>query len=418
MFLQNVIGNYAGISREAKYLIYSTILPSVAYGMLFTDLPYFLPQVQGITTNFTGLVMTLMGVSATIASIFLGIVADFYGRKRMLIGGNILASIVIVVFALTTSPILLLTAAIFEGIAEAAVIASSSALLAEKVDHYKRNSVFSLYGFAQSIAWGIGGFAIPVVLIFEFFGFTTKESHIILYLSFAILSLVSTLLILKVGESTKLRKLPADRRDLFSIKSKKILLKYVLTGAIIAFGAGMVVPLMSLWFKLRYNIPDIISGPILGVSSLLIALATLVSPMLAKKFGLIKGIVITQIASTIFMFLTPLSPDFALAGFVYSIRALLMNMASPLSQSMIMGLVPEEERGAVSGISGALWRLPNALSTWVGAGFMSIGLLSEPFYLASLLYVISITLFWYFFRNVKMPEEQIGKSLCVEAPPD
>jgi predicted MFS family arabinose efflux permease len=115
--------------------------------------------------------------------------------------------------------------------------------------------------------------------------------------------------------------------------------------------------------------------------------------------------VITQITSTIFMFATPFSPSYALAGFVYSMRALLMNMASPLSQSMIMGLVPEDERGTASGISGALWRLPNALSTWIGAWLMGIGLLFEPFFMAGLFYIVSIMLFWIFFRKVKMPEE-------------
>jgi predicted MFS family arabinose efflux permease len=81
-------------------------------------------------------------------------------------------------------------------------------------------------------------------------------------------------------------------------------------------------------------------------------------------------------------------------------------MASPLSQSMIMGLVPEDERGAASGLSGALWRLPNALSTFIGAWLMGIGLLAAPFYIASLLYIISILLFWLYFRKAKMPEEQ------------
>ncbi|MEM4733654.1 MAG: hypothetical protein QXD70_03905, partial [Candidatus Bathyarchaeia archaeon] len=57
--------------------------------------------------------------------------------------------------------------------------------------------------------------------------------------------------------------------------------------------------------------------------------------------------------------------------------------------------------------SGALWRLPNALSTFVGAWLMGIGLLAEPFLIASLLYVTSIGLFWYYFRSVKMPEETV-----------
>lgn len=71
-----------------------------------------------------------------------------------------------------------------------------------------------------------------------------------------------------------------------------------------------------------------------------------------------------------------------------------------------MGLVAEDERGAASGISGALWRLPNALSTFIGAWLMGIGFLTEPFFMAGSFYIISIVLFWHFFRKVKMPEEQ------------
>jgi MFS family permease len=410
MLLKKVYSGYRGLPEEAKYIIYASIMPAVAYGLLFTDLSYFLTTVQGIPADLMGIVITLMGVSTFVASIFLGVAADIYGRKMMLIGGNILASFIIAFFAVTTDPMLLLIAAILEGISEAAILTSSSALLADKTDNEKRTTVFSLYGFAQSIAFGLGSFAIPGLLVFELFGFTNKESHMLLYVLIAILSLISTLLMLKVTESKRLKKSRVSYLDLFPRKSKNVLLKFILSSAVLAFGAGMVVPLMTLWFHLQYGISDAISAPILAVSSMLIALATLISPFLAKKFGLIKAIVVTQIVSTFFMLLTPLSPDYALAGFVYSIRALLMNMASPLSQSMIMGLVAEDERGAASGISGALWRLPNALSTFIGAWLMGLGLLAEPFFVAGLLYIVSIVLFWHYFGKVKMPEEEIHYS--------
>ncbi len=407
MSIKKVYGCYTGIPKEAKYLIYASIMPSVAYGMLFTDLSFFLTAVQGVSTNFMGIVITSMGVSTFVASILLGIIADVYGRKRLLIGGNVLASVILIAFALTTDPLLLIAAAIVEGISEGAILASSNALLAEKVKDEQRTSVFSLYGFAQSIAFGLGSFAVSAVLVFELFGFTNRESHILVYIIIGILSLFSTLIMIKVKESTNLKKIKKGISDLMPGKSKKLLFKYVLTGAIIAFGAGLVVPLMTLWFNLQYGISDAISAPILAISSILIGLATLYSPLLTKRLGLIKAIVITQIASTVFMFATPFSPNFAVAGFVYSMRALLMNMGSPLSQSMIMGLVPEDERGTASGISGALWRLPNALSTWIGAWLMGIGLLFEPFFIAGLFYIISIMLFWFFFRRLKIPEEQI-----------
>lgn len=403
-----VFDSYTGISREVKYLIYASIFPSIAFGLIFTDISYFLTAVQEVSADFTGIIISSMGISTFVASLLLGPVADFYGRKKLLILGNVLASLIPVIFALTTNPALLLAAAIFEGISEAAILSSSSALLADKVTADKRTSAFSLYGFVQSIAFGIGSFTIPVVLIFEFFGFTGSDSHVILYVLISILSLISTLIMVKVSESVRLKKSMKGFFDFLPKKSKGILLKYVFTGGLIAFGAGMIVPLMTLWFNLQYGISDAVSAPILGVSSLLIGLAILIAPLLARKYGLIRAIVITQIVSTFFMLATPLSPNYALAGFIYSMRALLMNMASPLSQSMIMGLVAEDERGSASGISGALWRLPNALSTFIGAWMMGIGFLAEPFFIGSLFYIVSIMLFWYYFRKVEMPEEQIS----------
>jgi MFS family permease len=378
-----LFSSYAGLSKDSKYLIYQSIFPAVAYGLFFTDISYFLTTVQGLSYSLMGIVITTMGVATFAASIPLGIAADRYGRKRMLILGNMIAGVIIAVFAFTTNPAFLLTAAVFEGISEAAFSASSGAWLAEKADASKRNSAFSLYGFAQSMAFGIGSLAIPVVAVFELMGLSNRISHSFLYITVAAISLVSTFILLRVQESKKNIKPRVANVDVEAKKaskeSRRILAKYVVTGAIIAFGAGMVVPLMTAWLRLQYGVPDVISGPILGLVSIIIGVATLAGPPLAKRFGLVKSIVITQAASTIFMFATPLSSSYVIASLVYTVRAFLMNMASPLSQSLIMGLVKEDERGLASGVNTALWRLPNALSTFVGAYLMSIGLLAAPF---------------------------------------
>ena len=405
-----VFSSYRGLSKEAKLLIIQALLPSVAYGMFYTDISYFLTSVQGLSYSFMGIVITTMGIATFVSSIPLGIAADKYGRKKTLILGNVIAGLIIAVFAFTTNPAALLVAAVFEGISEAAFSASSGALLAEHADAEKRNSVFSLYGFASSMAFGIGSLAIPAIIVFEFLGFSNKVSHGLLYVMFAALSLVSTFILLKVKESDRSKKpkkqMVTQESKASHKQSRSILAKYVVTSAIIAFGAGMVVPLMAAWLRLQYGIPDVVSGPILGLVSIVIGVATLTSPFIAKKFGLVKAIVVTQLASTIFMFATPLSSSYIIASSIYCVRAFLMNMASPLSQSLIMGLVDEDERGMASGVNAALWRLPNALSTFIGAFLMSIGLLALPFFLASILYSISIALFWFYFRKTKMPEEK------------
>jgi MFS family permease len=409
----NMFSIYQGIPKDAKLLVYQSILPSVAYGLFFTDISYFLTTVQGLSYSFMGLIITVMGIATFVASIPLGLAADKYGRKKALIIGNIVSGVTLVVFAFTTNIAILIVAAVLEGISEAAFSASSGAWLAEKTDNAKRNSVFSFYGFAQSLAFGIGSLAIPGIAIFELMGFSNTLSHSFLYATFAVLCLLSILILIKIPESYKTNNvvksssISVNKRR--SKQSMGIIAKYVISSAIIAVGAGMVVPLMTAWLNLRYGIPDTISGPILGIVSIVIALATLAGPPLAKRYGLVKAIVLTQAASTIFMFATPLSSSYIIASSTYTVRAFLMNMASPLSQSMIMGLVDESDRGMASGINTALWRLPNALSTFIGAYLMSIGLLAAPFFIASLLYSISIALFWYYFRKTKLPEEQTAK---------
>jgi MFS family permease len=256
MFFEKVYRNYTGFPKEAKYLVYASIMPAVAYGMLFTDLSYFLTTVRGVSTDFMGVVLTSMGISTFIASIFLGIVADIYGRKKLLIMGNVLASIILVVFALTEDPLIMLLAGILEGISEAAILASSSALLADKTMNEKRTSAFSLYGFTQSIAFGLGGFAIPAVAIFELAGFTEEEGHVLLFSLIAAISLLSTLIMFKVSESKMLKKTRNSLADFLPKKSKDVLIKYTIASAILAFGAGMIIPLMTKWFELQYGISD------------------------------------------------------------------------------------------------------------------------------------------------------------------
>jgi MFS family permease len=190
--------SYRGLPRDAKYLIYSAILPFAAYGMFYTDLSFFLTAVQGLSIELMGLIVTVMGVSAFAASIPLGVIADKYGRKRLHIIGNVMASAIIAVFALTTNVAVLLAAAVVEGIAEAAFAVSANALLADKAQEERRTSAYSLFGFVQSIAFGVGSLLIPIVIVFELIGFTNREGHVLLYVILAILSLSSTLFMLRI----------------------------------------------------------------------------------------------------------------------------------------------------------------------------------------------------------------------------
>jgi MFS family permease len=212
--------SYRGLPRDAKYLIYSAVLPFAAYGMFYTDLSFFLTSVQGLSIALMGLIVTVMGVSTFAASIPLGVVADKYGRKRLYIIGNVLASVILAVFALTTNIAVLLVAAVIEGISEAAFAASANALLAEKAQENRRTSAYSLFGFVQSIAFGIGSLIITLVLVFENAGFTNSQAHVLLYIILAVFSLSSTLFMLRIDEPQRTKRHGVSWRRMLPHKSK------------------------------------------------------------------------------------------------------------------------------------------------------------------------------------------------------
>jgi MFS family permease len=403
-----LLRQYSSIPREAKLLIVLSFIPGLALSFIYTDLSYFLTTVKGLSIVFTGTVITVMGVSMVAASIPFGILADRYGRRKFVVVGNILASITLASFALTENPDLLVLAAVVEGTTEAAFAAAGTALLAEKAGEESRTTAFSLSSFLSNIAWGLSGFAIPLVLVFEVFGLDVVQAHVALYLILAGLSLAVTPFLFKISESktsTRAKRL----REFVPRKSRKVLVKYLVTSVLIAFGAGLFVPLMTQWFTLRFSVPDTVSGPVIGVSGFLIAAFGLYAPNLARRFGLVGSIVLTQALSMVFMLAVPLSPTFAIAGGIYIVRTFMMNIAGPLGTSLIMGLVAEDERGAAAGISAALSRLPNSISTVIGSSMMNAGSLELPFYIASVLYIFSISLFWVFFKGTMAPEEKKGR---------
>jgi len=399
-----LFGQYASIPTQARLLIFLSFMPYLAIGFVYTDLSFFLTTVRGLPSFFTGTVIGVMGIATVATSIPLGILADRYGRRRFLVVGAMLAGVTLAGFALTTNAVLLLAAAAVEGTTETAFATAGAALLAEKAGEANRTAAYSLLSFLSNTAWGLSGFAIPLVLVIESFGLDGVQAHVAMYLILAALSVVLAPLFLKVGESATTNKAKSVR-EFMPRKSKDVLWKYSVTAVLIAFGAGLFVPLMTQWFSFAFGVPDTVSGPIIGLSGFLIGAASLAAPNLARRFGVVRSIVLLQGLSMVFMVSVPLSPSFLIAGGVYTVRAFIMNVSNPLVSSLVMGLVSPDERGAAAGLSSAIWRLPNSISTGVGGALMGAGLLALPFYGASVLYGISISLFWVFFRRTRLPEE-------------
>ncbi len=362
----------------------------------------------GFTAAQAGALISAQGITVVFASIPLGIVSDIYGRKQLLMLGNVVGAAGLLGFALTTDFWYLLGLSVALGFAEGASVTTWNALLADITDSSNRNHVFSLSFIMINVATGVG-LVLPAAFptLQGLLGMTSYAIHRQAMLLIAVTSFFSPLAFYLLLRNHKETHNP--ERKWSGLRNKGTLAKLGFTATTIGFGAGFIVPLVGSWFFYRFAVDDNVTGPILALSNILIGFSAVASPRLATKFGQMEAIMLTTGSSMLFMLSMAFLPVFELAAAFYVVRSALMNMAGPLLDSFSMSIFPGNQRGVVSAMSNVMFRLPNSVSTYLGGVILGMGMLQLPFYVASGLYIVGLAGFYFFFVLNKKHVEELSQ---------
>ncbi len=362
---------------------------------MWVDFPVYLSQI-GYDPFEIGVVLTFNTLLGALLMLPFGSLSDKYGRKRFIITARLISSVAFVLLSIFTGLVEVLIAVSLLGLAFANAGSSFMALLAEKTEAENRNSTFAISSFASGIASSAGMLlgAIPPYLSL-YFKLSLVNSYRVLFLLAFLGSLASAIPIIKVKENYKGHK---GKIMLFPKVSGKIVKRLAVLGSI-GLGAGVLVRIFPLWFYLRYGTNVNVLGPLFSLTQFLTALASLSTPSIAKLIGEIKTIVYTEALSILTLIAIPFMPYYYLAGILYIVRSLLMNMSAPIQNSFIIGLIPEEERALVSSIVNFFDSLPRSFGPFISGLFIQLGYLNLPFFFTAALYSFSVAGFYVLFRN-------------------
>lgn len=367
---------------------------AVGLGFYSVAIPVFLP-LEGMSVTRLGAILTTFGLTTVLFSIPFAILSDRYGRKLLMLLGSLLSAVVVIVPGFTSDFLLLELSAVVGGAGEAMYMSTWNAYLADTTFGEARAATFSLSFVTFTITSGVGSF-LPG--LFPLLPLRLLDAHRLFFILSGLMGLTTTLSVLKWAHDAPLK---TSRKSILPHKSLGIIAKFSAANMMIGLGAGLIIPLIPTWFYLRFSVTDVFSGPLIAVSNIAMGLAAVGSPSIARRTGLVKGIVTTQILSTLFLFAMPFAPTVLVAGPLYVVRAMLMNMSSPLSDTFLMNMIAEDERATASSFNVVILRLPNAASTVIGGSLLNSGDLSLPFYLCTVLYVSSIALFYTLFKNAE-----------------
>lgn len=181
--------------------------------------------------------------------------------------------------------------------------------------------------------------------------------------------------------------------------------RFAFCNSLIGFGAGMIVPYFNLYFRdwVGSSIPQI--GFVFALGQFGTALGSILSPVIASRFGLIRGVVYSQLCSLPFMALMAWRHEFWVCALCFVFRGAFMNMCVPMRQETMMEIVPDHLRARASALDSMSWNL-----TWAVAMFFSGGIIKNWGYDVSLViafccYLTSALIY----RHLFSPWEQLRK---------
>jgi len=395
------------LGRDARLLLAAFAAIGAPIGLLSVAMPVYIQRL-GLGPVLAGTVFTTIGLAAVALVIPFGILADRYGRRRLFVVGAFLLIASMAAIAFAETPAVLLAAAALLGVSEALGFSTFNALLAEASDAPRRTTVFGLSFFFNGLAFAAGSLlAIVPDLTLAGGSSDVPGAYRPVFLIAAAVSALGAVaaLLVRVGGPR-----PREGKSLLPRRSAKILGKFFASNFIIGLGAGLIIPLFSLWFFLKFGLAESTTGPLLAISSVMVAVAYLAAPILSRRFGMVRSIVVLQSCATLVLFFIPIVTNIYLVGVLFVVRNLLMNMSWPVASSFLMTVVDESERASASAVTGAAFRLPFAVSTTIG-GFLLTVQLDLPFFVTTGLYALGTATFFAFFRNVKGSHEPAGRSL-------
>jgi MFS family permease len=360
-----------------------------SYGFLSVVLVLYLAAL-GFSEGRVGLLLTLTLLGDTLISLWITLVADRIGRKRMLILGAALMVAAGVPFALSGDFTVLVLAATFGVISPSGnevgpFLAIEQAALSQVLPEDRRTGVFAWYNLTGSFATALGALAGGwAAQAMQASGLAPVASYRVLVFAYAAVGVFLVLLFSKMSGAVEAPLAVASAGRLGLHASRGVVLRLSALFSLDAFAGGFVIQsLVAYWFHQRFGVEPGVLGSIFFVANVLAGLSALYAVRLARRIGLIRTMVYTHVPSNLLLILVPLMPSLPLAIGALLLRFSISQMDVPTRQAYTMQVVAPDERSAAAGVTGIARTTGAALSPMLAGPLLAVPALAGlPFFIA------------------------------------
>jgi MFS family permease len=403
--IYHLISNYpaavAAFTRNARLYLAANFLIGLSFAFSGVIFNLYLAQ-AGFQEGFIGTILSLGGLALVLSAVPAGMASDRFGRKKTMVWGVAAGSLIVLLRALTVDRIALITLGFMGGISGTVFNISAAPFMMDNSRPQERTQLFSM-SFAVMLAAGILGNLIagklPGIWGLMLPGTNIFQRYRLTLLMGALLSFAALIPLLRI-EERPVEAGPKSKQDSPQSRSGFIqIARFSWCNWWIGLGAGLVIPFFNLYFSKRFNASSGQIGLYFSVSQVVTLAAVLAGPALARRLGKVRTVALMELLSLPFLITLGFERNLGIAVISFWMRASLMQMASPISNSFTMELIPEGMRAQANSWTMIAWNLSWTVSAAASGWMMQRWGYAVPYYLTAACYAVSAVSYYLMFRR-------------------
>lgn len=418
-------GPFVPGGRDPSLLLLARVSMSSQRALTGVVLPIYLASLGFSAIRLAALFVAVAVLSALISAL-IGVSSDQIGRKPFLIALPVMTAAAAVIFMVTSSEVALFIAAAAGsfgrgGGAGAAQVGpyqpAEQALLAGMVEDRQRPRLFGLVASASALGGLIGSLfaALPTGQRLGH-GPAGPHSYLWTWLLAVLLPLVAAACAIPVrevrrggGSGSRFR----TPRNPLAPESRRLVLKLAATNITNGMAVGLFGPFLTYWLYRRFGAGTAEIGALYAVVNVITVGSNLLAAPIARRLGVVRTVVLARSAQALLLIPLAISPTFAVAGAVYTVRMIAQRQGLALRQSFIMSAAPEPDRARVAAFSNLPSQGISAFTPLLTGYLFEEVSLALPLEIAGALQFVNAMLFQLLFAGADRepgPEEVAGSA--------
>ena len=407
-------GRTPPLPRNVRLLIGMRVARSLGQGAMVAAFALYLHALGWTGTAIGGVLMggLLVGSVLTMA---VGPLSDRGRRRGFLVGYDLLQVAAALLAMMTTTPWLLVAAAIAGGFGRGANGAAGPfspiehAWMSIELPQQRRSSVFS-----RNMAFGFCGMAAGALLAALPAWIMGHPLGVAQYRWLFILPLLGSLASLALLAAAREPRLPAAtlqtavQAGAQRHQENRMLGRLATVNVLNGLAIGLTGPLIAYWFAVKFHRDLGSIGPGLALGFVLGAFGAMLASRMARRGGVVRTVLSLRGAGLALLVAMPLVPWFWVAMALYVLRGAFNRGTIGIRHALAMSLTGAERRGLTSSVQNISLQIPRAIGPVVGGALIHAGYLALPFLIGAVLQALYLVLYVRFFG--RHPAAQAGSA--------